>query len=139
MVYQYLETQSSWKDKAVAQAKADYLNRGGEEKQVDAMAQKLHRGMWTGAGTHVGSVPHCPMYFKAGTVVGVDADMDKGTLAFWANGEYVGPVRDLTGRPLNIKGKKLVPAMSIFGRDMGGRKEFTKVEVRTGLEPPALP
>jgi len=139
MVYQYLETQSSWKDKAVAQAKARYLELGGQEKQVDAGAPLLHKGMWTAPGTHVGTAPSCRMFFKPGTVVGVDADMDKGTLGFWADGKYVGLVRDLTGRPVNIKGKKLVPAMSIFGRDMGVHKEFTKVEVRTGLEPPALP
>jgi len=139
MAYQYLETQSAWKDSYLAKMKKEWISRGGDEKKTDEGAKMLQKGMWEGPGKHVGTMPLQPMYFKAGTVVGIDADMDKGTLSFWENGKLVGPLMDLTGRPVNIKGKKLVPAMSIFGRDMGGRKEFTKVEVRTGLEPPALP
>jgi len=88
---------------------------------------------------HVGSNPDLLPSFKPGTLVGVDVDMDKGSLSFWANGEYLGPVRDLTGKPLDIKGKKLVPALSIYGRKSGNTEQYSVMELRTGMEPPPLP
>lgn len=77
--------------------------------------------------------------WRKGTTVGVDVDMDKGSLAFWLDGEYLGPVKDAGGRVIDIKGKKYFPAMSLYGRNSGMNQYFSKVEVRTGLEPPPLP
>jgi len=77
--------------------------------------------------------------FEKGMVVGVDVDMDQGTLGFWADGKYLGNVRDMTGKPVNLKGKKVVPALSVFGTSTGGHTYYSEMEVMSGLEPPAKP
>lgn len=94
--------------------------------------------MWQVPGTHIGIDMNFPP-FKTGTVVGVDVDMDQGHVSFWADGKFLGPLTDTEGKPVNVKGKKLVPALSVYGRTTGMHKEFTLVEVRSGLEPPPLP
>jgi len=112
---------------------------GFSEKEVVAQVTAARAKMWTGVpGTHVGVGPNILPPFKNGMVIGVDVDMDKGTLAFWADGKYMGIVREMKGA-VNLKGKKLVPAMSVYGRTTGARNEFTIMEVRSGLEPPTLP
>jgi len=72
-------------------------------------------------------------------VIGIDVDMNDGSLAFWGNGKFLGVVKDNEGKPVNLKGKKVVPAMSVFGRDIGNFKENTIMEIRTGLDAPARP
>jgi len=88
----------------------------------------------------VGTVPLTAFpAFDRGMVVGVDVDMDQGTLGFWADGKYLGVVRDLSGKPVNLKGKKIVPAVSIYGVSTGGHQYNSVMEVMSGLEPPAKP
>ena len=36
-------------------------------------------------------------------------DMSDGSLAFWANGKFLGVVKDNEGKPVNLKGKKVAP------------------------------
>lgn len=88
----------------------------------------------------VGTVPLTAFpAFDRGMVVGVDVDMDQGTLAYWADGKYLGVVRDLTGKPVDLKGKKVVPAISLFGINTGGHNYYSEFEVKSGLEAPAKP
>jgi len=88
----------------------------------------------------VGTVPLTAFpAFDQGTVVGVDVDMDQGTLGFWADGKYLGIVRDMTGKPVNLKGKKVVPAVSIFGHSAGETKYHSVMEVKSGLQAPQKP
>jgi hypothetical protein len=111
---------------------------GFSEKEVNAQVIAARDKMFTGvAGTHVGIAPNQLPPFKTGTVVGVDVDMDKGTLAFWVDGKYTGVMREMKGA-VNLKGKKLVPAVSVYGRTTGAVNEFTIMEIRSGLEPPAM-
>ena len=96
--------------------------------------------MWNTDGITVGSDPDYFPPLKPGMVVGVDVDMDKGSMSFWANGRYLGPMRDhATNRPVDLKGKKLVPALSVFGMERGDETASTVMEIRGGLEPPPLP
>lgn len=86
----------------------------------------------------VGTVPSTSFpAFDQGMVVGVDVDMDQGTLGFWADGKYLGIVRDMAGKPVNLKGKKVVPAISLYGATSGGHSYSTVMEVKSGLEAPA--
>jgi len=108
------------------------------EKDIVNLQKSMDSGKrWTG-GTHIGLMTDVPPFLK-GTVVGVDVDMDAGTLGFWANGKFVGLARDSAGKPVNIKGKKLFPAVSVYGRHTGGSNEFSTFEVKTGLAPPERP
>eukprot|EP00439_Symbiodinium_sp_Y106_P017087 s679_g2.t1 len=106
-----------------------------EEEQIFRPIEKL----WTGPGTHIGMLSDYHPPFERGTVVGIDVDMDDGSLAFWANGEFLGIVKDNEDKPVNLKGKKIVPALSVFGRNTGKHKENTVMEVRTGLDAPTRP
>jgi len=111
---------------------------GFSEKEVNAQTTAARAKMFTGvAGTHVGVAPNSLPPFKNGMVVGVDVDMDKGTLSFWVDGKNTGIMREMKGA-VNLKGKKLVPAVSVYGRTTGAVNEFTIMEIRSGLEPPTL-
>jgi len=115
----------------------EFLNKE-VDKDYEARVKELSEEAWS-ANTHVGAEPDLLPPLKSGTVVGIDVDMDEGSMSFWANGKFYGPVRDHTGRPVNLKGKKLVPAISVFGMTTGGAKYSTQMEVRTGLAPPERP
>jgi len=110
------------------------------EKDMETVWADSAKEMWgtkaKNKGTHVGCEPNKYPPIKAGTTVGVDVDMDADTLSFWFDGVKYGPHLDYTNKPVSVKGKKLVPAMSIFGRRQGPVNYFTKVEVKTGLTPP---
>lgn len=74
---------------------------------------------------------------KQGMVIGVEVDMDAGTLGYYADGKYLGLVKDSMGKPVDLKGKKLVPAVSVWGRtNAEGDAHGTVLEFRTGVEPP---
>eukprot|EP00440_Ansanella_granifera_P032297 gb/GFBE01035050.1/.p1 GENE.gb/GFBE01035050.1/~~gb/GFBE01035050.1/.p1 ORF type:complete len:315 (+),score=77.33 gb/GFBE01035050.1/:1-945(+) len=143
-VYIFLENKPGWNDRKLAWA--DNLGKMCVEKGM--LSQKVvDRGdlkqtikdLWTGPGTHVGQIMRGWPKFEAGTVVGVDVDMDDGSLAFWANGEFLGIVRDTEGNQVNLKGKKLAPAVSVFGRNTGMVKQNTVMEIRTGMDAPPRP
>eukprot|EP00930_Biecheleria_cincta_P052177 TRINITY_DN37426_c0_g1_i1.p1 TRINITY_DN37426_c0_g1~~TRINITY_DN37426_c0_g1_i1.p1 ORF type:complete len:330 (+),score=52.47 TRINITY_DN37426_c0_g1_i1:136-1125(+) len=99
------------------------------------------KDLGTGPGVHLGQDVKTRGFppFDKGTTVGVDVDMDDGSLAFWADGNFLGVVRDLEGKPIDLKGKKLVPALSVFGRRTGVESENSVMEVRSGLAPPTRP
>jgi len=63
-------------------------------------------------------------FFRPGLVVGVDVDMDRGTLSFWADGQFLGLAAH------GLKGKELFPAFSV--------ESTTVMQLRTGLAPPDL-
>lgn len=145
-VYTYLEMRKEFSDfmdgrvKELTEIAVRQTKTGFTEKESTAQLKAQLGGLYKGVkGIHVGGSPGLFPTFKTGMVIGVDVDMDKGTLSFWADGKFLGPVRDETSRPLNIKGKKLVPAMSVFGRTTGRHNEYTTMEVRTGLMPPPMP
>mmetsp|Transcript_95871 Transcript_95871/g.169424 ORF Transcript_95871/g.169424 Transcript_95871/m.169424 type:complete len:108 (-) Transcript_95871:17-340(-) len=73
-----------------------------------------------------GSDIHTDKYpkFKTGMVIGVDVDMTRGSLSFWADQQFLGV------SATHLKGKTLFPAFSIT-RD-------TIMHVKTGLHPPDL-
>eukprot|EP00933_Yihiella_yeosuensis_P020662 TRINITY_DN16517_c0_g1_i1.p1 TRINITY_DN16517_c0_g1~~TRINITY_DN16517_c0_g1_i1.p1 ORF type:complete len:333 (-),score=53.54 TRINITY_DN16517_c0_g1_i1:187-1185(-) len=145
-VYTHLEMRKEWNTKKVAQAEA-FAKRmvktikelAKEEKSAVEQARKWHsmETHLTGPGTHVGQ-SKIGIYptFEKGLVVGIDVDMDDGSVALWANGEYLGLMKDTEGKKLNLKGKKVFPAVSIFGRHRGVVSESSVMEIRTGLEPP---
>jgi len=114
-----------------------------KDKDMDAQMKERHGKWWTGPGVHVGYplTPRVPI--RQGTTIGIDVDMDKGTLAFWKDGKYQGPMYNTYGKPVDLKGKKLFPAVSVWGKTVGygGDESHTgsTVEIRTGLEPPPLP
>eukprot|EP00434_Breviolum_minutum_P012003 symbB.v1.2.010584.t3/scaffold686.1/size316167/3 len=110
-----------------------------EKKRLDEQWYRDIKDLWTGPGTHVGQLADTWPSFEKGTVIGIDVDMNDGSLAFWGNGKFLGVVKDNEGKPVNLKGKKVVPAMSVFGRDIGNFKENTIMEIRTGLDAPARP
>merc|ERR1719162_1269091 len=100
-----------------------------------------YKPLWSGPGVHTGQNVRGRGFppFEKGTTVGIDVDMGDGTLAFWADGNFLGVVRDLEGKPIDLKGKKLVPALSVFGRRTGVERENSVMEVRSGLDPPTRP
>ncbi|CAK8992772.1 unnamed protein product [Durusdinium trenchii] len=108
-----------------------------EKKRLDEQWYRNIKDLWTGPSTHIGMFADQWPTFEKGTVVGIDVDMDDGSLAFWGNGKYLGIVKDNEGKPINLKGKKVVPAMSVFGRNTGKYKENTVMEIRTGLDAPS--
>jgi len=110
-----------------------------EKKRLDEQWYRNIKDLWTGPGTHIGQLADQWPGFEKGTVVGIDVDMNDGSLAFWGNGKFLGVVKDNEGKPVNLKGKKVVPAMSVFGRDSGNFKENTVMEIRTGLDAPVRP
>merc|ERR1712046_274028 len=89
------------------------------EKELESAVKAASEEMWKSPGTHVGVEPDHMPPLRPGTVVGVDVDMDKGVLSYWVDGKYYGPLREYTGKPVDLKGKKLVPAVSIYGRRVG--------------------
>lgn len=146
-LYSYLEMRKEWSASQVKNA-LEVLERvpasfgvGKEMKKEDAVKQITAQveNHWTGKGTHVGNYMMGFPAFQNGMVVGVDVDMNDGSLAFWADGKYLGVMRDYQGKPVSLKGKKVVPALSVFGRSTGAMKQHTVMEVRVGLEPPARP
>ncbi|CAJ1449722.1 unnamed protein product, partial [Effrenium voratum] len=100
-----------------------------DKKVLDDQWYRNIKDLWTGPGTHVGMLAddYWPP-FQKGTVVGIDVDMDDGSLAFWGNGQFLGVVKDNEGKPVNLKGKKVVPAMSVYGRNTGAVKQNTIME-----------
>eukprot|EP00929_Paragymnodinium_shiwhaense_P047322 TRINITY_DN239_c0_g2_i1.p1 TRINITY_DN239_c0_g2~~TRINITY_DN239_c0_g2_i1.p1 ORF type:complete len:334 (+),score=71.50 TRINITY_DN239_c0_g2_i1:73-1074(+) len=107
------------------------------DKDVEEEIVRQSKLAWDCPGTHVGSDPNMMPPLKQGTTVGVEVDMDAGSLSFYSDGKKYGPVRDYTGKPLDLKGKKLRPAVSVYGRVMGPVKEFGVMELRSGLAPPS--
>lgn len=71
-------------------------------KADGANSQKL---MHNGAGDASSSYP----MLKQGDTIGVDVDMDVGSLAFWLNGKFVGIAF------AGLKGKTLFPALTVHG------------------------
>lgn len=112
-----------------------YIDKKNVKTQFD---NRIGQKIWTGKGAHVGQMVDWPS-LTAGRTIGVDVNMDDGTLAYWADGQFLGVVTTTEGKPLDLKGKKLVPAISIYGRSSGPDKQGTVVEVKTGLEPPTRP
>lgn len=141
-VYTHLAMRKEWNEKKIKQALAfaksavDDAKQDAKEAEAQAMAQVKNH--FTGPGTHVGQLKDWPT-FEKGRVVGVDVDMNDGSVAFWADGKFLGLLRDTEGKPINLKGKKVVPAVSVFGRRTGAVSQNTVMEVRTGLEPPPRP
>lgn len=134
---EYHEAAVKW-GKEMGQFAVDYA--GVSQKDVDAQVGAQTQNLWKGVpGTHIGSIQGNHPAFESGMVVGVDVDMDDGTLAFWADGRFLGVVKDTYGKPVDLKGKKVVPALSVYGRTTGGRNEYTVMEVHSGLEPPKRP
>jgi hypothetical protein len=144
--YAWLKSDPKWhqiyKDEWMADAQR-VNEEGGDQKEWD-QRNKLYedriKGVWQPKkggctiGMHMDQWPK----IRQGTVIGVEADMDKGTIGYWADGDYLGIVKDTYGKPADLKGKKLFPAVSVFGRtDGGGRFDGTVLELRTGLEPPS--
>ncbi|CAK8991669.1 unnamed protein product, partial [Durusdinium trenchii] len=79
-----------------------------EKKRLDEQWYRNIKDLWTGPSTHIGMFADQWPTFEKGTVVGIDVDMDDGSLAFWGNGKYLGIVKDNEGKPINLKGKKVV-------------------------------
>jgi len=131
---------NAWK---LWQSKAQSIDDIAQDMAKDKGMEKDIKGQvayyWANEETMIGQpAPNMPP-MKEGMVIGVDVDMDKGTLSYWADGEQKMTVASVQGGPLDIKGKKLVPAISVFGRTRSGMKQNTVMEVRTGLEPPSVP
>lgn len=143
-VYTHLEGKPGWNDKKWADVQAwakswvdkKWINEKDANEQI-----AWYKPLWSGPGVHTGQNVLSRGFpaWEKGTTVGVDVDMDDGSLAFWADGKFLGVVKDLEGKPVDLKGKKLVPAMSVFGRRTGVESENSVMEVRTGLDPPARP
>lgn len=62
--------------------------------------------------------------FASGMCIGVDVDMNRGSLSFWVNSEFIAVVAT------NLGGKVLFPAFSVYGG--------TIMQVRSGMQPPDL-
>lgn len=144
-IYTYLPMRPEWNAAALKEGEA-FIKEGLEwmvdMPEKDARAQVMPRieNRWKGVpGTHVGQLQDSHPPFQNGMVIGVDVDMDDGSLAFWADGKYLGKVKDTEGKPVNLKGKKVVPAFTVYGRTLGGGDQFTIMEVTTGLDPPPKP
>lgn len=141
-VYTYLPMRKEWNEQKIAAAMvyAQFAvdDAGQDKKEADRQALEQTKTHWTGPGIHVGQYTEFPK-FRKGLVVGIDVDMDDGSLAFWADGKFLGIVRDTEGKPVNLKGRKVVPALSVFGRNTGMVKQNTIMEVRTDMEPPSRP
>jgi len=139
-IYTFMEMKPGMNDKKMAHHKliSDTAISYGlfERKKLEEQIFRPIEKLWTGPGTHIGMLSDYHPPFERGTVVGIDVDMDDGSLAFWANGEFLGIVKDNEDKPVNLKGKKIVPALSVFGRNTGKHKENTVMEVRTGLDAP---
>ncbi|CAK0851747.1 unnamed protein product, partial [Prorocentrum cordatum] len=143
--YTWLKADPKWakivKDAQMADAQR-VNDEGGDQKEWD-QRNKIYedrvKGVWEPkkGGCTIGlNMDQWPK-IQQGTVIGVEADMDAGTIGYWADGKYLGVVKDTYGKAADLKGKKLFPAVSVFGRtDGGGRFDGTVLELRTGLEPP---
>jgi len=151
LVYTYMEMKPGMNDRTMANRKAwieDIATDGlFKKEELEKQVYEFEKNMWStdpkfgGPGAMVGQEMFSWPHFKTGTVIGVDVDMDVGTLAFWADGKYLGTVNDhASGKPVNIKGMKLVPAMTIYGRRTNDESnQNTVLEVRTDMTPPAKP
>lgn len=119
----------------------EQLDKGVPEKEAtDDPWRDGRTDLWKDVpGIHVGMPQDKHPPFEKGMVIGVDVDMDDGSLAFWADGKYLGKVKDTEGKPVNLKGKKVVPALTIYGRRTSRGKQFTVMDVTGGLEPPPKP
>ncbi|CAE8592810.1 unnamed protein product [Polarella glacialis] len=141
-VYTHMAMQKKWQDDKMAQGmefiKAQIAAQQLEPKETERQLREQVESHYTGPGTHVGQYMEYPR-FEKGRVVGIDYDGDDGSLAFWADGKFLGIVRDLEGKPLNLKGRKVMPALSVFGRNTGNSDQGTIMEVRTGLDAPERP
>jgi len=143
-VYTHLPANPSWNDKRWAQVQ-EWAKTWVDKKWIDEKGANeqtaWYKPLWSGPGTHTGQNVRESGFppFEKGTTVGVDVDMDDGSLAFWADGNFLGVVRDREGKQLNLKGQKLVPALSVFGRRTGVESENSVMEVRSGLDPPTRP
>jgi len=144
-MYTYLPMRPEWNKQKVEEHQ-EFLKV--VEEEFEPKTKAIGEGMvsmfqlearFKGKGTHVGMLQETHPTFENGMVIGVDVDMDDGSLAFWADGKYLGKVCDTEGKPVNLKGKKVVPALTIYGRKTGAGNQFTVMEVTTGLEPPAKP
>lgn len=143
-VYQHIVGKQEW-NKAYNDYETEFYDwitddlKFIDKKNVKAQYDmRIGQKIWTGKGAHVGQYVEWPT-FKAGRTIGIDVNMDDGTLAYWADGQFLGVVTTTEGKPVDLKGKKLVPAISIYGRSSGIEKLATVVEVKTGLEPPTRP
>jgi len=143
-IYTYLPMKPEFNQAAVKKGQAvmkEFIEHF-EVPEKDAAAQITPQvqNLWKGVpGTHVGQQQDNHPPFQNGMVIGVDVDMDDGSLAFWADGKYLGKVRDTEGNPVNLKGKKVVPALTVYGRTTSGGEQYTIMEVTTGLDPPPKP
>jgi len=141
-MYTYLKIEPKWNEEMVRMGKATAAqapNIGMPLKDAEAQVAAYTKDLWKVPGTHVGQIQDYHPTFTDGMVIGVDVDMNDGSLGFWADGKFLGLVKDTYGKPVDLKGKKIVPALTIYGRNTGMVKQSTVMEVRTGLEPPARP
>mmetsp|Transcript_71418 Transcript_71418/g.159918 ORF Transcript_71418/g.159918 Transcript_71418/m.159918 type:complete len:317 (-) Transcript_71418:46-996(-) len=144
-MYTFLATRPEFVD-AVAKKREAFIKTiiedfGYSEKDAnDDPRNEAANNMWKGVpGTHVGMIADKHPPFADGMVVGVDVDMDAGTLAYWVDGKFLGVATDTEGKPISLKGKKVVPALSVYGRKTSRGFQNTFMEVTTGLEPPPKP
>lgn len=106
---------------------------GVAEPSVDPSSDLDCRGAWTwrsgsnnsyinieSDNKHAGVLP----LFEKGMVIGIDVNMDRGSLSFWQDGAF------LAQALVNLKGKTLFPAFSV--------RSTTVMHVRTGLAAPEL-
>jgi len=141
-MYTYLAMRPSFNE-AVQKLQRPFLamceQEGFPMKEIESQVKEQVSKPFMGVdGTTVGTLQEYFPTFESGLVVGVEVNMDDGSMAFWADGKYLGKVKDTDGKPVNLKGKKVVPAVSIYGRK-GGMPQHTIMELRTGLEPPPMP
>merc|ERR1719188_2359112 len=101
--------------------------------------QRSFKSLWNGKGVTSGYPQSSWPGFREGQVIGVEIDMDAGTVGYWADGEFLGLLRDNRDKLVNIKGKKVVPAVSLYGRTLAAGWHGSKIELRTGLEAPERP
>lgn len=143
-LYTHLQGKPGWNDKRWNEVQA-WAKEWVDKKWVTEKSANEQVGwygkLWSGPGVHVGQNLRDRGFppFEKGSTIGVDVDMDDGSLAFWADGNFLGVVKDTEDKPINLKGKKVVPALSIFGRRTGIESENSVMEVRSGLEPPTRP
>merc|ERR1712064_217487 len=93
---------------------------------------------WRGDGGVTGAFPDVMPPLKEGMIIGVDVDNDAGTISYWVDGKKVTTMRDYMGKYVSVKDKKVFPAVSVFGRNTCMVDQSSIMEVRAGLDPPAL-
>jgi len=143
-IYTHQGSKPEWNNRRWGEVQAwakTWVDRKWMDQKAADEQTSWYKPLWSGPGVHVGQNVRGRGFppFEKGTTVGIDVDMGDGTLAFWADGNFLGVVRDLEGKPIDLKGKKLVPALSVFGRRTGVERENSVMEVRSGLDPPTRP